>query len=167
MGATGYADDLILLSPSRDSMARMLKICQDYGVQHNLVFSTDPNPKKSKTKCIYFCGKNTVDQYPAKLTLDGKPLPFVPPATHLGHELQQSGTMDQDAKVKRARFIADSTDIRETFSFAETDQVLSAIKVYCGHFYGSMLWDFTSDSVGQFCRSWNTCVKLALSLIHI
>ena len=24
-----------------------------------------------------------------------------------------------------------------------------------------MLWDFTSDICGQFCRSWNICVKLA------
>ena len=130
MGATGYADDLILLSPSRESMATMLRICQEYGQKNNLVFSTDPNPKKSKTKCMYFCGRSGNSQYPVELTLDGKPLPWVPVATHLGHELHQSGSMDHDIRVKRARFIGDSTEIRETFKFGDIDQVLSAVRLY-------------------------------------
>ena len=100
LGATGYADDLILLSPSRESMAKMILKCQEYGLKHNLVFSTDPNPVKSKTKCIYFCGKSNVDQYPANLYRDGKKLPWVKNATHLGHELHQIGTMDLVQKSK-------------------------------------------------------------------
>ena len=132
MGATGYADDLILLSPSRESMARMIKICQDYGQKHNLVFSTDPNPTKSKTKCVFFCGKAGVVQYPAPLSLDGKLLPWVQSATHLGHELHQASTMDQDAKVKRARFIGDSTEVRETFNFAEPQQILQDHALFLG-----------------------------------
>ena len=33
--------------------------------------------------------------------------------------------------------------------------------MYCLHLYGGMLWNFSSDQTGQFCRSWNTSVKLA------
>ena len=69
--------------------------------------------------------------------------------------------MDFDAKCKRAAFIESSTDIREMFSFAYPAQVLSSVSVYSAHFYGSMLWDLTSESAGQVFRSWNTCVKLA------
>ena len=69
--------------------------------------------------------------------------------------------MNFDCKTKKGQFIGTSTDIRESFSFAHPDQVLNAVNVYASHFYGAMLWDFTSDMSGQFCRSWNTCVKLA------
>ena len=69
--------------------------------------------------------------------------------------------MNYDIKVKKAQFINTSTDIRETFTFAHPDQVLSAVNVYAGHFYGAMLWDLSSDMCGQVFRSWNTCVKLA------
>ena len=68
--------------------------------------------------------------------------------------------MTHDCKVKKARFFDTSTDIRETFSFANPDQVLSAINLYAGHFYGSMLWDFSSDMCGQLFKCWITCVKL-------
>ena len=101
---------------------------------------------------------------PTNLQLYRTDLPWVKTATHLGHELHQASTMDQDAKVKRARFIGDSTEVRETFNFAEPQQILQAVRLYCGHFYGSMLWDLNSEMCGQFCRSWNTCVKLAYNI---
>ena len=37
--------------------------------------------------------------------------------------------MDQDMKVKRATFIGDSTECRETFGFASPVEVLRAVKV--------------------------------------
>ena len=68
-----------------------------------------------------------------------------------------------DSKIivlKRAQYINTSVDIRDIFSFAEPQQVLQAVNKYVGHHYGSMLWDMESDIFGQYCRAWNTCVKL-------
>ena len=55
MGCLGYADDLVMLAPSREAMATMLKVCERYAARHNLQFSTDPVPSKSKSKCLYMC----------------------------------------------------------------------------------------------------------------
>ena len=99
--------------------------------------------------------------YPAPLKLNNQDLPWVETASRLGHELHQQCDMTYDCKIKKAEFINSSTDIRETFSFAHPDQILRATSLYAGHFYGSMLWDFTSEMCGQVFRSWNTCVKLA------
>lgn len=49
-GMLGYADDLLLLCPSRGELQEMLNIAQKYAQAHNVGFSTNPNPKKSKTK---------------------------------------------------------------------------------------------------------------------
>ena len=162
MGAAGFADDIILISPSRSAMQQMLSVCENYAMENNLMFSTDANPEKSKTKCLYMCGKvGGGVQYPAPLKLNNLDLPWVVKGTHLGHELHQACTMDFDAKCKRAAFIESSTDIREMFSFAYPSQILSSVNVYSAHFYGSMLWDLSSESAGQVYRSWSTCVKLA------
>ena len=56
-----------------------------WGGGHQLVFSTDPNLSKSKTKCILFCGRVNSVEYPAPVLLDGKELPWVQSAGHLGH----------------------------------------------------------------------------------
>ena len=104
--------------------------------------------------------------YPNPLKLCGQDLPWVLHGTHLGHELHQLCNMDMDASMKRAEFIETSVQIRETFEFARPEEVLRAVHVYAGHYYGSMLWDLFGEKAGQLYRSWSTCVKLAWSLPH-
>ena len=160
MGASCYTDDLLLLAPSTSAMEAMIKVCEKYALDNNISFSTHENPTKSKTKCLYICGDINRRDYPAALKLNGKDLPFVTTATHLGHELSQDGTMSTDLKLKRAKFIDKSTEIREMFCFADPVQVLKAVNIYCGDYYGSMLWDLYGDPAGKYYRCWNTCTKL-------
>ena len=160
-GGCGYADDLILLAPNREVLQRMLDICQLYAQDHNLVFSTDPVPAKSKTKCVYFCGRQGKVKYPDPVQLDGKDLPWVESADHLGHTLHQAVSMEKDCKRARAKFISKNIDIRDQLYFAHPDQIMQAVQFLCTDAYGSMLGDLGSESVEQFkVKSWNTCVKL-------
>ena len=164
MGAFGFCDDLLLLAPTRDGMQIMLDTCQRFAMRNNLKFSTDPNPSKSKTKCIYVCGKAKKALKPVPLVLDGKDLPWVESAPHLGHILHESGSMDQDTRCKRASFIDESTQVREAFGFASPSEVLRAVKVYVGSHYGSNLWQLDSEMTNQYFSAWRTCVKLAWQL---
>ena len=69
-GAVGYCDDLLLLAPSRSAMMElMLKACEEYALENNLEFSTDPDPKKSKSMCIYMHGSLKKGQLPLNLSL--------------------------------------------------------------------------------------------------
>ena len=141
-------------------MDTMLKVCEAYAKQNNLEFSTDPNPVKSKSKCIYMSG-NLGRVKPANLQLYGVDLPWVDTASHLGNELHWKCTMDQDMKLKRGSFISRSTEVRETFGFAQPNQVLHAVKTYCFDMYGAMTWPLFSEKAKQVFNSWSTCVKLA------
>ena len=51
------------------------------------------------------------------LQLYGVNLPWVESAMHLGNELTSEATMETDARMKRATFIARSTEVEETFYF--------------------------------------------------
>lgn len=91
-GAACFADDLFLLAPSRTAAVMMLETCERYARLHNLQFSTDPNPAKSKSKCIFFRGKLRNVGLPDQLSLFGEPLPWVSHAEHLGHTLHEDVT---------------------------------------------------------------------------
>ena len=98
MGAIGYADDLILLAPSRGAAQRMLTLCENFANDHNIMFSTDPDPTKSKTKAIYVTGpRGSGLTKSVALQLFGQALPWVARAEHLGHALSEDGTMRRDA----------------------------------------------------------------------
>ena len=160
VGVTIFADDVALLAPNRTAMAIMLKVCQQFAQRNNVVFSTDPIPALSKTKCMYMTGKqNTV--YPAPLLLNGEQLPWVRHATHLGHELSELCNMELDARMKRARFIENSTAIREAFHFAHPVQILEATTVYAAHLFGSNLWALYGERASMAWRSWDQAVKRA------
>ena len=55
----------------------MLKVCETYATEHNLQFSVDPNPNKSKSKAIYMCGTDKNVVYPDNLQLNDHVLPWV------------------------------------------------------------------------------------------
>ena len=93
--------------------------------------------------------------------LNGKQLPWVESAQHLGHLLHESGSMEKDIKAKRAAFIGDNTECKESFGFASPCEVLKAVKVHVGSHYGSNLWQLDSPMAGQYYSAWRTCVKLA------
>ena len=105
-------------------------------------------------------GNNKNMVKPVPLMLGGRELPWVETATHLGHELHESGNMEHDAKVKRAEFIDKSVETRGTFKFASPVEVLHALKVYCSSFYGCMLWDLAGVGACQVFNAWNMATKL-------
>ena len=142
----------------------MLKVCERYAMENNISFSTDENLTKSKTKIVYMCGNMKSRAYPAPLKLNGRNLPFVPTAVHLGHTLAQDGTMDHDIKIRRCNYIDKTTEIRNTFSFAHPKQVLNAVTKNCGDHYGVLLNNLYEESVQKYFRCWGTCVKLAFSI---
>ena len=52
LGAAAYADDLLLMSPTRSGMAAMFKVCEKFAAEHNICFSVHETPAKSKTKVV-------------------------------------------------------------------------------------------------------------------
>ena len=161
LGVVTYADDLVLIAPNRSAAVQMLGVCEAWAEDSNVHFGTDEDPKKSKSKVIFMSGQKTQQSKPAPVTLCGRMLPYVPTATHLGHELHESGTMEFDTRVKRAQFISNSLEVRELFSFASPLEILTAQKVYTCSFYGSNLWDLGGNMASQVYNSWGTGVRLA------
>ena len=69
--------------------------------------------------------------------------------------------MVQDMLCKRADFIQKSTEVRETFSFAQPNQILKCVTTYCSSMYGAMTWPLFSEKSRQVFNCWPTCVKLS------
>ena len=51
-----YADDCLLLAPSRKAAQLMLSIFERFAEENNIRFSTHPDPSKSKSEAMYVVG---------------------------------------------------------------------------------------------------------------
>ena len=161
-GALAYADDLLLLSPSVHGLQELVKLCENHAKQNDLLFSSDPDPDKSKTKCIAFnCkSKDTL----ADVYLDGNPLPWKPHSKHVGNVLHEDGTMDHDLKCKRAEFINTCVNMNQEFECLSGEDKVKLLRIYNSHFTGSCLWSFTSDNFDKLIKSWNVNLRLVFDL---
>ena len=172
LGALGYADDVTLLSPTRQGLQVMLKICEDFSASHSMLFSTDPNPALSKTKCMFFSTSRSSDQV-KQVLLNGDLLPWVDKAKHLGNHLStkinlslRSPETKTDLLSKRAILFDKVHQIQQQFGYYDPKLVINLLSIYSTALYGSTLWQLSCDEHQKLNRSWNTAVKMIWDLPH-
>lgn len=158
-GCIGYADDLLFLCPSRSGLQEMLDLAHKYVKEHQISFSTDPEPSKSKTKGIIFTRSNLRFE-PAPLLLNGDELPWVDSSKYLGNCV--TGVLDgfsRDCNQKRASYIGRNCDINQEFHYAHPEVKCRINRIYNSSFPGSVLWDFNSNEFSQIVNSWSVSVR--------
>ena len=163
-GAMIFADDIMLLSASLSGLQTLIDISQGFASSKNLKFGTDPDPSKSKTKCIVF-SKQKKDRVPSvQVMLDGVPLPWVTQVKHLGNVLQCDNSMSVDVLQKRGKYIGKVNSLLQEFHYAEASIVTKLINIYATSFYGSGTWDINSAECEKLYRSWNVTIRLVYNL---
>ena len=163
VGCVGYADDIVLLSPTRCGLQKMINICSDYFDSHGIVISCDPNPKKSKTKCIVFHGSQ--DSY-RNLQLNDISIPWTNMYKHLGHYLYDDELPYHDMYAKRGEFIGNFHALTQELGDQNPNVVMKLTQVYLCAFYGSNLWDLSSPEANKLWTTWNSLIKTTYLLPH-
>ena len=164
MGCIAYADDLILLAPPWKAAQEMLKTCEEFALENNVKFSTDPDIKKSKCMAMFVTGSKSVTVNPTPLVLCDRNLPWIQNFDHLGHVISSNCSFEDDCRQKRAEFISNAMKTRENFSFAHPQEVVNATQKYCTSYYSSNLWDLRGHAAEMIYASWRTNAKLVWGL---
>ena len=137
-----------------------------------MLFSTDPDPVKSKTKCMYYTMQSKAKD-PEKVILNGDPLPWVEKAKHLGHMLTTEiikeyayPNTNNDLLVKRAIFFGKVHSLIQEFGFCSKRLLSELMRIYSTSFYGSMIWSIRSEEYNKLLRSFNSAIKMIWDLHH-
>ena len=143
-------------------MQEMLVTCEPYAKEHNLQFSTDVIPSKSKTKCIAFVKDKREIKH---MILCGNKLPWVDNIKHLGSLLtNDSDMMGSDTMQKRASYINRNNEFIQEFHFAHP---ISKVKINNSSntsFYGCVLWDLFGKESLRLEKTWNVSMRKLLNL---
>ena len=142
----------------------MLLICEQYAEDHGLKFSTDSDPKKSKTRCLAFLQK---EREIRPVVLCGNQLPWISSCKHLGNTIVTAVGGDirhQDVRNKRAAFINKNNELIQEFSFAHPRTTAEVNRIQNSHFYGSVLWNLSSKEAAKLEKSWNVSIRRMFNL---
>lgn len=148
-GALAYADDVILLAPSKSALERMLTTASECATKLDLKF----NGTKSQYLCI---GKDIHRE--GGVNFCGVCVPMVKEGTHLGRVISSDMTHDYVASSVRdlyARFNL----VSSRFKHCSPDVKYHLFKSYCVIAYGSQIWDFQAKKVCQYFVAWRKCVR--------
>ena len=161
-GILGYSDDNFLLAPSLHALQQMVIICEKYASSHDLKFSTDPDPRKCKTKCLAFLKKKR--ELPC-IQLCGNDLPWVSSGLHLGNHLENKlDGMKHDIRVKRAKYITKNNDFVQEFQHCHPNTQFHLNEVYNTSFCGSPLWNLFCRESEMLQNTWNTSFRIMYNL---
>ena len=110
-----------------------------------MLFSTDPDPVKSKTKCLHF---TKTEREIKRVQLNGNDLPWVKKASHLGNALSVrinpspvATDTNADLLQKRAVFYDKVHQMKQKFGYCDPRLVCELVRIYGTSFYGSTLWN--------------------------
>ena len=142
-----------------DGLPAMVEICEVFARESHLKFSTDPEPRKSKTKCLIFSKKRADRTGVAPIILNGMPLPWVSEVKHLGNVLQSENNRKVDCAAKRGRMIGKVNSLLQEFHYVEPEVMVKLLNIYVTSFYGSNLWDLYSADVDRIFKSWNVTIR--------
>ena len=155
-GAVGYADDLMLLSPSVQGLRKMLKVCESYGQLYGVKY----NPKK--TVCMLFSKQHSKSK--PKMTLCGDELAWVDSVKHLGHVLTYNLSEAIDVRNKKCDMYSRVNTVLANLG-KSCDSVLQKIfNSQCAHLYGTVVWSFDDKSIREYVVAWNRSVRRMFNL---
>ena len=153
-GAFGYADDILILSPSKYATEKMLMICESYSDMYKVSFNAN------KTKLLYFDGDDDVCTG-ASLVFQGKSLPVTSHDKHLGIIIgKRSHETNIDACVNNFSTRVDA--IVNDFSKVDPHIRYQLFKTYCMSLYGCVLWDLSNPYVNHFYIAWRKAIRKLL-----
>ena len=161
MGVHGYADDIVLLSPQRSGLQKMVDICNKYFENHGITISCDINPKKSKTKCMVFNSNNIK---PANIMLNNIPVPWTDKYVHLGHVITDDEDMCHDLNSKCGQFNQKVHSLRQEIGEQDPAVFIRLVNIYFTSFYGSNLWDHESIKSNKLWSVWNILLRTTYKL---
>ena len=158
--AFAYADDLVLLSPSRTALDQMINVCESYADEYKLKF----NPEKC-TLLIFSDSDFFFNN--VSISLCGRIIKNVRHEKHLGHQLCSS--YDHTLNIINFDDIIRDMKVRTNVIINEFRPVSWQSKVtlflsQCSSLYGCSLWRLDDPKINELCTAWKVCSRRILGL---
>jgi len=161
VNAIAYAGDIVLLSPTRTGLEKMVRKCEIFAFSRDIKF----NVKKSV--CMMFVpqrpygAKHLGDTKPLGIPLNGQPMSWVDEFKYLGHIVVCNLSDDADMRrVKRSLYYGVNM-ICARVGYADKSILVQLFKSYCSSMYGCELWNFFVDKKAfkELCVAYHSSVK--------
>ena len=154
--AFGYADDLLLLSPSIHGLETLVKTSESFASEYGVTFNA------KKTECICF-SKNACPLQ-RQVKVNGQHVKWKEKVKYLGIILTNDMCDDADIRAKRGEFIGSVNRLNAQFRVVPDQIRIRLLQTYCTAWYGCQTWLLNTTSVKGMNIEWKKAVRRTLNL---
>ena len=154
--AFGYADDLLLLSPSIHGLEILVKTSESFPSEYGVTFNA------KKTECICF-SKNACPLQ-RQVNVNGQHVKWKDKVKYLGIILTNDMCDDADIRAKRGEFIGSVNRLNAQFCVVPDQIRIRLLQTYCTAWYGCQTWLLNTTSVKGMNIEWKKAVRRTLNL---
>ena len=155
-GGFGYADDLKVLCPSAFGLQKMIKICEQFGEEYDVLF----NAKKT----IAICYGVNVSTPIKPIYLNGDVIKWQTEVKYLGNILSHDLSDAADIRVKKGSFITAVNKLNYVFKAVDSLTKVKLLQTYCTSWYGCQSWQLSTTESNVLDVEWRKAVRRTLGL---
>ena len=154
MGAFAYADDIVLLSPSFSGLKSMLKVCEIFSVDYDIIFNA------SKSKLMVFNGSAT---NLSPIFMNDNCIPISEAEKHLGCYLGKDCNENR-TNLLICEMFGNLNKLLIDFSKCNVDMKYKLFKCFCMPLYGVSLIKFEGSDIARLYTTWRKCIRRLLNI---
>ena len=154
-----YADDITLISPSPSGLKRLLKVCEKYAIEHEILF----NPIKSKV--MIFRSRDYRNAVFPEFHLNDQQISLCKQTKYLGHIICDDRSDDADI-MRQCRYIyAVGNTLIKRLSFCSAFIKKKLFRTYFSNFYTCQLWySYKRASINKVKVAYNSMFRRLLGV---
>ncbi len=150
-----YADDVCIIAPSPKGLQKLLNICEEYAISHDILY----NEKKSV--CMHNQSRKVKFSKLPCLLLNNKPLKYVESYRYLGCIFTNSMCDDLDMDRQRRALYASVNIIKRKFWNCDYNVKKQLFSSYCASLYCSHLWAISKKATYNSVRvAYNNSLRI-------
>ena len=148
-GVLGYADDIVLLCPSKEGLRKLITICERYAKDHDILFNG------SKSKLLVFGSTSNIV---SNIFVNGAEVPVCDNVMHLGNFISNNISDSVDYGI--SKFNSSFNYFMSSFGNCQNSVRNKLFTQYCTSFYGSQIWPiFKNDLMKKICVNWRNALR--------
>jgi hypothetical protein len=149
-----FADDMAVCAPTGQGASKLLKLCETYAVEHDMVFNA------KKTVCMVVRPKTLSDLKSVDIWLNGNVLSYVTSYKYLGVLLTASMNDDADMMRQMRSLYARANVLLRKFSNCSFEVKRLLFQTFCVNMYCAQLWcNYTVQCFRKLKVAYNNCLR--------
>ena len=154
-----YADDLVLICPSAIGLSKLLQICEQYGIDHDIKFN-------SKKSAILICRNSfTKDVSFPVFTISSCKIEESTSVKYLGHFITNDMKDDKDIMRQCRLLYVQGNMLLRKFYMCSSNVKVTLFRAYCISMYTPHLWwNYTNAAIRKLYVAYNNAFRMLLKM---